>query len=237
MVAVSCICLTTWPRRERFLPDALRSYRQQTFADRELIIVNDGTPLVSHAPDVIVVNLPDVGRPWTIGEKRNVGVRAAHGQFIATWDDDDVSLPERLAEQMAVARRENADVVVARKMLIADADMHLVGDCDRGRVRHTQASALLRRNAVVAAGGYPISNYLEDAAVIERIRFYLLGRVITMPSASWYVLRRHGSNVTLDAGETNERYLSCGMRSPEVARQQRAVDAVRSGPGGRDVTP
>lgn len=85
--------LTTHPRRARYLPDALKSYRQQTHADRELVIVNDGEPLTSHASDIRVVNLPSRGSRWTIGEKRNVGVREARGERIATWDDPPLGQP------------------------------------------------------------------------------------------------------------------------------------------------
>jgi len=231
---VSCICLTTWPRRRAYLPDALRSYRQQTYPERELIVVNDGEPLVSHAADVAVVNLPDVGRKWTIGEKRNVGVRKARGTYLATWDDDDVSMPDRLAVQVDAARRWGADCVLADKMLVADEDMHLLGDCDRGLVKPVQPSALTRRDAVIAVGGYPVSNYREDAEVVERIKLLLRGVVTTMPGSNWYVMRRHGGNT---ATGDNSSYAICAMRSPDVVEYQRRVDAIRSGPGGENVTP
>ena len=237
MPLVSCICLTTWPRRQAYLPDALRSYRQQTYPDRELVVVNDGDPLVSHATDVTVVNLPPVGRRWTIGEKRNVGVRAARGTYLATWDDDDISLPDRLSKEMDAMLRGRADYVVADKMLIADSDMNLQGDCDRGKVRPVQPSALVRKSAIVAVGGYPIANYLEDLQVLKRIQFLLRGHIVTVQGSDWYVMRRHDQNITLTAGEKNAAYLACALRSPDVVRQQRLVDAVRNGPGEKDVTP
>ncbi|MFO0610653.1 MAG: glycosyltransferase family A protein [Polyangiales bacterium] len=167
---VTCVCLTTHPRRAAYLPDALRSYRQQTYARRELVVINDGAPLASNRADVRVVNLPPRGAPWTIGEKRNVGVRAARGEYLATWDDDDVSLPARLAEEVTAAEATAADVIRADGMYIADAGLSLAGRCQRGTKRPVMASALVRRDAAVRAGGYPAANYLEDAAMIERIR-------------------------------------------------------------------
>lgn len=236
MPLVTCVCLTTWPKRKAFLPDALRSFRQQTLPSREMVVVNDGTPLVSHVPDVRVVNLQPIGRKWTIGEKRNVGVRAAQGTYLATWDDDDVSLPNRLADQANAVILRRADGVLAGKMAVADEEMHLLGDCNRGPKRPVQPSAMLRRSAVIACGGYPAADYLEDAQVIERIRLLLRGLIIVMPGSNFYVLRRHGSNVTLGAGESNQAYANCAARSPDVVAMQRRVDALRAGPGGEDVT-
>lgn len=232
---VSCVMLTTHPKRARYLPDALRSYRGQTLAERELVVVNDGAPLLSRAADITVVNLPDRGRRWTIGEKRNVGVRFARGEFVATWDDDDVSLPGRLAAQVAVARSRDADYVLADQMLVADAGMRLIGRCDRGRQRPVQASALVRRSTVAAAGGYRPVDYLEDFALLERIRYLVLGTVAVVPDSEWYVMRRHGGNVTNTHGESDCEYGVCALRDPNVSPQQRELDALRRGPGAEDI--
>ena len=230
---VSCVMLTTHPKRARYLPDALRSYRGQTLAERELVVVNDGAPLLSRAPDITVVNLPDRGRRWTIGEKRNVGVRFARGEFVATWDDDDVSLPGRLAAQVSLARTRGADYVLADRMLIATPDMTLIGRCDRGRP--VQASALIRRDAVVAAGGYRPLDYMEDRSLLERIRYLALGTIWEVPESDWYVMRRHGDNVTNTHGESDCEYGVCALRDPNVSPQQRELDALRRGPGAEDI--
>jgi len=232
---VSCILLTTHPRRAQYLPDALRSYRQQTYASRELIVVNDGAPLTAAAADVRVVNLPRRDRPWTIGEKRNVGVRAAAGEYLATWDDDDVSLPPRLAEQVAAALAWRADVVRADGMYIADASLSLAGRCQRSAAAPVMASALIRREAAVRAGGYPVADYLEDAEMIQRITLLGLGHVATLPGCRWYVLRRHSSNVTLDAGERADEYIQCAACDPETGAAVRAIQALQRGPGADDV--
>lgn len=232
---VSCVLLTTHPKRAAFLPDALRSYRQQTWPARELVVVNDGSPLAPRAADVRVVNLPPIGRPWTIGEKRNVGVRASRGVYLATWDDDDVSLPERLASQVEYALRCDADVVLADRMTVADSDMNLVGACHRGRQRPVQASALLARSAVVAAGGYPAVSYREDAELLERLRYVVRARIVTQPGCDYYVMRRHGANVTLAAGERDDAYFACALGDVSGRLLQARVDAVRAGAGADDV--
>jgi glycosyltransferase involved in cell wall biosynthesis len=219
--------LTTAPRRNKYLPDALRAYKSQTYPHRELVVVNDGSPLVAQTSDVIVVNLPSICRPWTIGEKRNIGVRVARGDYLATWDDDDISLPLRLEKQVEYATRCDASVVLLDRMVVADEDMNLVGTCARGNHRPVQASALLLREAVVRAGGYPAVSYLEDAAMHERIRYYCRGRVVVLPGHDLYVMRRHASNVTLGSGESNDDYFACGINDPRGRLLGPLVDGVR----------
>jgi glycosyltransferase involved in cell wall biosynthesis len=232
---ITCLCLTTSPGRLHLLPDALRSYRQQTYRPRELLVVNDGSPLSSRAPDVRVVNLPERGSPWTIGEKRNVGIRAANGDYLATWDDDDVSLPHRLQQQMHALSSWGSVCVVVDQMFVSDKNLRLLGLCSRGWLKAVMASALVSRNAMVSAGGYSVTNYMEDAEMLERIRYLHRGRVATIRDARFYVLRRHDANVTLLAGETADEYAQCALRNPSVNSAQYAVDAVHSGPGGDDV--
>lgn len=232
---VTCVCLTTHPKRAAFLPDALRSYRQQTYEPRELLVVNDGEPLTSQADDVRVINLPRRDTRWRIGEKRNVGIRLARGEYLATWDDDDLSFPTRLAEQVAAALAWNADVVRADGMFVADAELSLAGRCARDRSVPVMASALISRDAAVAAGGYPVGDYAEDVGMIERIRFLARGNIATMENARWYVLRQHGSNITLSAGEQHGTYAACGLRDRTVGDATATIEAILQGPGGDDV--
>lgn len=235
--SVACILLTTHPKRAKYLPDALCSYREQTYPNKRLIVVNDGAPLESRASDVVVVNLPDDGRRWTIGEKRNVGVRTATEDFVATFDDDDISLPNRLADQVAFAEKYDADYVLADKFHAADADMNVMGVCDRGRARAVMPSALIRRCVIERAGGYSASDYREDVELMERIRYLCRGKVIRMDGCDWYVFRRHESNVTLSFGERGESYIECGLRGPNEKRAAEMVRMVRLSSGKLDVVP
>lgn len=237
--AVTCVLLTTHPKRAAYLPDALRSYRAQTLPSRELVIVNDGeVALASNAPDVRVVNLPPVpphAARWTLGEKRNVGVRAARGEWLATWDDDDLSMPERLTEQLRYALSHGADYLVGDRTHVADADLDVQGSCYRGAAKPVMATALIRRTFAVAAGGYAPKDYMEDAELMARIHLVCRGTVLTMPDADWYVMRRHGGNITGEFGESTDQWVACALRDPVRAATQAKVRALRDGPGAEDV--
>jgi glycosyltransferase involved in cell wall biosynthesis len=235
---VSAICLTSNPQRADMLSDAVKAYRWQTHPAKELVIVNDGRPLTSKATDIRVVNLRELepGRTsWSIGEKRNAGVRVARGTWLATWDDDDVSLPDRLELQVKYATITNADMVLSNAMWILTGDLDPVGRCDRGQGQPTQASALIRRSCVVAAGGYKPVNYLEDFEMLERIRYICRGHVVQMPDADFYLMRRHGLSASVAAGEKDRDYVACALKDPARGRLDEDLRRLRAAPGGDEV--
>jgi hypothetical protein len=95
---VTCLCLTR--NRREWLPKAIESYLGQSYGLRELLIVADGEDvrdLVPERPDIRLIHVEE-GR--TIGDKRNFGVSQARGKYVAHWDDDDWSAPERLLDQL-----------------------------------------------------------------------------------------------------------------------------------------
>jgi glycosyltransferase involved in cell wall biosynthesis len=89
--------------RAQMLPRALRSVQQQTYTDRELIVVDDGST------DETVRVVRDLGVPvrylWQshagVSAARNRGIAAARGDWVAFLDSDDEWLPTKLARQMA----------------------------------------------------------------------------------------------------------------------------------------
>jgi glycosyltransferase involved in cell wall biosynthesis len=90
---------------ERYLREAINSILNQTFDDFEFIIVDDGS--TDNSPQII--SAYDDERIRLIRNERNMGLTAslnkgldlARGEYVARMDCDDVSLPERLAKQVA----------------------------------------------------------------------------------------------------------------------------------------
>src|SRR5208337_881665 len=80
---------------------AIRFFLRQAYANRELIIVDDGADsiadLVPEDPRIRYLRLP--GR-HTIGAKRNFACEHAKGDIIAHWDDDDWMADWRLSYQV-----------------------------------------------------------------------------------------------------------------------------------------
>ena len=229
MHLVSCILLTTHPKRAKYLPDAVKSFRAQTHPDKELVVINDGEPLRSNAPDIRVVNLPPRGTRYTIGEKRNAGIRMAHGEWLATWDDDDVSLPNRLEEQLRAAEESGADIVLPDRTFVSFEDMKVTGACTSNSLVH--AAVMIRRDHAVRSGGYLVQDWAEDQSFFHRCKLRCRSVVFVMPDCDWYVHRRHAANITNQFGDSVDNWIACAAKEKAAAHVQRLVDQIRSSPG------
>ena len=89
---------------EKYLGAAIRSVLAQTFADFELIIVDDGATDGSAAiylsfddPRIRVIKQKNRG----LAGARNTGIRNARGAYIGLLDSDDLWRPEKLARHIA----------------------------------------------------------------------------------------------------------------------------------------
>lgn len=88
---------------EKYLREAIDSILQQTFADFELLIINDGS---TDKSEEIILSYSDSRISYVKSEKNikliatlNKGIELAQGKYIARMDADDVSLPHRLQIQ------------------------------------------------------------------------------------------------------------------------------------------
>ena len=83
--------------------EALVSFICQDYANRVLTIVNDGAPcrLTSAFHARCRGQVLQVPPGTTIGEKRNAGAQAVAADYLASFDDDDFSLPGRLSDHLA----------------------------------------------------------------------------------------------------------------------------------------
>ena len=100
---INCIMLVTWPERQQMTQEALVSFICQDYANRVLTIVNDGAPcrLTSAFHARCRGQVLQVPPGTTIGEKRNAGAQAVAADYLASFDDDDFSLPGRLSDHLA----------------------------------------------------------------------------------------------------------------------------------------
>jgi glycosyltransferase involved in cell wall biosynthesis len=88
-----------------WLPETLASLRAQTFADFELIVVDDCSTddtlaILEAWPDPRVRVVAAEANRGPV-EARNAAFALARGRYIAALDQDDICLPERFARQIA----------------------------------------------------------------------------------------------------------------------------------------
>jgi len=89
-------CLTATYGRYSVLRDAITCFIEQDYEKKELIILNNHPiPIHCNLPQVTVHNTP--GYP-TLGHCRNRLLELANGEFVRTWDDDDLYLPWAISQ-------------------------------------------------------------------------------------------------------------------------------------------
>jgi len=168
-----------------FVRSAIESVLAQTFTDFEVVVLDDAS--TDESAD-IVQSLRDP-RIRLLRHPKNLGlvatlndlVREARGMWLARQDHDDLSAPGRLERQLREARTSE-DVVA----VFSDARLISSNGGYRGRMRtplddlsvrwelchrnpfpHT--SAFLKRDAVVAEGGYSDLRSCEDYELWTRL--------------------------------------------------------------------
>jgi glycosyltransferase involved in cell wall biosynthesis len=154
-------CIVPAYNSARYLGEAVDSILAQTYRSIEIIVADDGstddtaTIAASYGAAVRFVAQATAGPPAT----RNLGVRAATGEFVAFLDADDLWHPEKLALQMArfVSRPELGVSVTQIKHFwipeLADEEQHFRGDARGGALPGYVTMTMLARRALFDSVG------------------------------------------------------------------------------------
>lgn len=155
-----------------YLPQAIRSVLGQTFSDLELLIVDDGS---TDGTSACVRSFRDarirlICNTECIGQTRslNIGLREAHGQYLARLDADDVCLSERLERQVHYLEEHPEVLLVGTRMEGIDEEGRrteffgkplndfgtFIGCLVLGACPIGHPTVLGRRSAIMQLGGY-----------------------------------------------------------------------------------
>lgn len=195
---ISCI-MPTYNRRP-LVSLALRWFAQQSYPNRELLVVDDGNdPVADLAESVPNVRYLRLRSRTSIGAKRNLACEQAQGEILAQWDDDDWYSPERLATQAAPILEGRADVtgIENRYMLEMPAgrcwtvapSLHrrmFVGDVHGGTLVYS-------RRILQDGIRYPSLNLAEDAALLQQA-LHRRWRLLRVDNSGIFVYLRHARN-------------------------------------------
>ena len=135
---------------EAFLREAVDSILGQSFADFELIIVNDGSTDATGALLAAIsgprVRVIENARNLGVTGSLNVGLDAVRGRYVARLDADDIAHPERLARQVAFMAANPDVVLLGSGHVVIDADGNPIE-----RVRRPMSDAEFRWTALLYA--------------------------------------------------------------------------------------
>jgi glycosyltransferase involved in cell wall biosynthesis len=222
---------------ERHVGEAIESVLAQTFADFELLIVDDGstdaTPRVlaeyaARDPRIHVVTQANAGT--TVSANR--GLALARGEYVARLDSDDVSLPDRLAIEVAYLDRHPDVALVGGGTLLMDAKGAVVGRRNihprnaalalRSRCIYQQSDVMFRRATVNSLGGYR-TKFRNAQDYDLWLRISDVAHVAKVPEilGKW---RINPGGYTL-ARAAEQRYESALVRRLARERRQRGADS------------
>jgi len=178
------IIMPVW-NGEKFLAAAVDSLLAQTFADFELLVVDDGstdrTPEILRAyadPRLRVLRLDHAG----IVVALNHGLSQARAEWIARLDADDLSLPHRLERQWQAVNRNPATVLCHTAVTFFGDGSVPAGTARLPRTRSFTAlrlcyqspivhsTVLFKKSVALAVGGYlPEERHAEDFSLWGRL--------------------------------------------------------------------
>jgi hypothetical protein len=157
------------------LREAIESALAQTFADWEMIVWDDcstdDSAAVVRSYDDTRIRYMLSPQATSLGKAREAAIRHANGEWLAFLDQDDVWMPRKLEQQTALTEAPSVGLVYGRTL---DFDKH-GGERDHdyfheyvplpeGNILQellgrgcfpAMSSAMLRRSAVLEAGGLP----------------------------------------------------------------------------------
>ncbi len=213
---------------ERFLEEAIASVFAQEYPHWELLLVDDGSTdgsteiarrhAARHPDRVRYLEHPGHANRG-MSASRNVGVGAARGKYVAFLDADDVWLPAKLAQQVALLRAHPEAAMIYGRTLIWHGWTGRPEDAARDRTfdlgvpadtlvspprlffvllknkaqSPTTCNALLRRDVIERVGGFVESfrGMYEDQAFFFKIH---LAWPVYVASTYWALYRQHPDN-------------------------------------------
>lgn len=173
----------------KFIKEAIQSVLAQSFADFELLIVDDGSSddtiaVIQSFTDPRIKYIQQLHRG--IASALNTGLQEAKGIYIARFDADDICMPDRLEKQVAFLETDHTYVLCGGNAeYISEAGEHLFNFTCTGHTHEEIArqlyvycpfihsAVMYRKDVVMATGGYsPHAHNFEDYLLWVQLSAY-----------------------------------------------------------------
>ncbi len=212
---------------EAYIKEAVDSVLTQTFADFELLIINDGSTdntlqlLQAYTdPRIRIVSQPNNGLVRTL----NTGLQLAKANLVARFDADDVCYPERLAIQYEFMQAHPDYVLVAGNADYMDEEgnhifTYLCRYYEDEEIRQSKfvecpfihSTVMYRKDAVINAGGYnEHAITFEDHMLWRKLSAFGKLQNLNTPLIK---VRFNPSSVTIDEKWRGKEFIDLKQRS------------------------
>ena len=196
------------------LCEAIDSVLAQTYTNIEIIVVDDGS--TDSTEEILKKYGPEIQYLWQenqgVSSARNLGIRAAKGEWIAFLDSDDEWLPNKLERQLEELRKCSGLVAHATNSLLIHSGRELSLFALRGKpdfardgcviirplitvfsMQFFTPSIIARKSALLKAGLFDVSMTLyEDLDCLARV--VLLGP-LGVTNEKLTIVKRKGDTV------------------------------------------
>ena len=205
---------------ENYIAEAIASILCQTFADFELLIINDGS---TDATKDIILSFQDSRIRMIDQENKgistalNIGLQHARADYIARFDADDICFKDRLQKQFDFLLANPDYIIVGSDAVyISETGDHLcVFEC-KGHTHEeimkeiytacplTHSSVMFKKGIVMRCGGYPVDAHTFEDYLLW-IRLCGFGKICNFPEPLIKV-RFSPSSVTIDEQWRGRRF-------------------------------
>ena len=159
---------------ENYLKESLKSLRNQTYQDFEIIIINDGSKdkTVQIVEEFIKINRDLSISFFNFQDNKKIPIRAnfaidnAIGEYIAIQDGDDISLPHRFAAEVDLLDKRKDIFAVGTNAITIDKDGNVIGDMVRPQ---------LHKDIVKKVKSFT-NSIINPSAMFRRKDFYEIGK-------------------------------------------------------------
>ncbi len=216
---------------EEFLPQCLDSLLTQTLTDLEIICVNDGSTDNSSKilndyekkdKRIIIINQKNSG----VCVARNIGIKAASGEYIGFVDSDDWIEPDFYQNLYNIAKERKADIVGT-------------GFCGvKNNQKKTLYSVKEIKNATTPEGKFkifkmPTNNYVwnkiyKKDLIIKNELLFPIGMYYEDIVWSSQVMELSGLAVMIPSVGYNYRYNSCSIVHTTYADSKKLIDQAQA---------
>jgi hypothetical protein len=230
---LSCLCVTRG--RAELVGRAIATFRAQTYPCKELVMLSEHAIELpageEHASDVKVCRLDSRGIHIPVGKQRNECLLRCRGEYVAVWDDDDFSHPERLMAQYEALLEAKDDEILActlaRETIYDEAtgDVYLSG-------RRTWENAFFGRRDALLSVGYANIQIGEDTEMVRGFRRRFGPKsILLMDSAHLYVYVKqpHGTLSTEPQHRRRSTWSSILRTSTRLSQDDAAALRLRLG--------
>ncbi|RLQ20386.1 glycosyltransferase [Seongchinamella sediminis] len=134
---------------------AIDSALAQTYSQREVLVVNDGSTdstaevLAGYGDAIRVLSQSNGG----LCSARNLGIKNARGEFLAFLDADDYWLPEKLARQVGCLQQDPDLGFCSTRTQVISPEGKPMGTWDCPTIDSTLLNAIFLRHASISGSG------------------------------------------------------------------------------------